>query len=86
MTKGKLPIGIQTFQKVREEGCYYVDKNVYLFEFKVVELAAKGGAMAQLQAKGYADKYRRLEQPIHLVAVEFSKESRNIVAFEVRPA
>ena len=60
--------------------------NVYLFEFKVVELAAKGGAMAQLQAKGYADKYRRLDQPIHLVAVEFSKESRNIVAFEVDQA
>ena len=57
--------------------------NVYLFEFKVVELAAKGGAMAQLQDKGYADKYRRLDQPIHLVAVEFSKESRNIVAFDV---
>ena len=57
--------------------------NVYLFEFKVVELAAKGGAMAQLRAKGYADKYRRPDQPIHLIAVEFSKEARNIVAFEV---
>ena len=22
----KLPIGIQTFREVREEGCYYVDK------------------------------------------------------------
>ena len=60
--------------------------NVYLFEFKVVELAPKGGAMAQLQAKGYADKYRAAGQPIHLIAVEFSKESRNIVAFEVKPA
>ena len=62
------------------------NNNVYLFEFKVVELAPQGGAMAQLQAKGYADKYRRLGQPIHLVAVEFSKESRNIVAFEVEAA
>ena len=60
--------------------------NVYLFEFKVVELAAQGGAMAQLQAKGYADKYRALDQPIHLIAVEFSKEARNIVAFEVQAA
>ena len=25
-TKRKLPIGIQTFRLVREEGCYYVDK------------------------------------------------------------
>ena len=29
MTRRKLPIGIQTFQKIREEGCYYVDKTAY---------------------------------------------------------
>ncbi len=57
--------------------------NVYLFEFKVVELASEGAAMAQLQEKGYADKYRSLDQPIHLIAVEFSKDTRNITAFEV---
>ena len=56
---------------------------VYLFEFKVVELAPEGTAMAQLQAKGYADKYRDLDQPIHLIGVEFSKDTRNITAFEV---
>ena len=26
----KLPIGIQTFREVREEGCYYVDKTAYV--------------------------------------------------------
>jgi hypothetical protein len=26
MTRLKLPIGIQTFAKLREDGCYYVDK------------------------------------------------------------
>ena len=57
--------------------------NVYLFEFKVVELASEGAAMAQLKAKGYADKYRGLDQPIHLIGVEFSKDTRNITAFEV---
>ena len=57
--------------------------NIYLFEFKVVELASDGAAMAQLQEKGYADKYRGLNQPIHLIAVEFSKDTRNITAFEV---
>ena len=57
--------------------------NIYLFEFKVVELASEGAAMAQLHAKGYADKYRGLDQPIHLIAVEFSKNTRNITAFEV---
>ena len=60
--------------------------NVYLFEFKVVELEPAGEAMAQLKERGYADKYRHLGQPIHLVAVEFSKESRNVVAFEVERA
>ena len=57
--------------------------NVYLFEFKVVELAGEGSAMAQLRSRGYADKYRLLGQPIHLIAVEFSKDARNLAAFEV---
>ena len=26
MSKRRLPIGIQTFRKLREDGCYYVDK------------------------------------------------------------
>ena len=57
--------------------------NVYLFELKVVELAPEGAALAQLKAKGYADKYRGRGEPIHLIGVEFSKEARNLVAFEV---
>ena len=62
------------------------DGNVYLFEFKVVEMAPKGAAMAQLKEKRYADKYRSLGQPIHLIAVEFSKDARNVAAFEVERA
>ena len=57
--------------------------HVYLFEFKVVELSPMGAAMAQLKEKRYAEKYRHLGQPIHLVAVEFSRETRNLVGFEV---
>ena len=57
--------------------------NVYLFEFKVVEMASEGAAMAQLKERNYADKYRGLGQPIHLVAVEFSRETRNVVSFVV---
>ena len=30
MTRRRLPIGIQTFRKVREDGCYYVDKTVFV--------------------------------------------------------
>ena len=57
--------------------------NVYLFELKVVEMAGEGAAMAQLKARGYAEKYRGAGEPIHLVAVEFSRETRNVTAFEV---
>ncbi len=57
--------------------------NVYLFEFKVVEMTLEGAAMAQLREKRYADKYRGSGDPIHLVAVEFSKDTRNVAAFEV---
>ena len=57
--------------------------NVYLFEFKVVEQASAGSALAQLQARGYAAKYRALEQPIYLIGVEFSKDERNLAAFDM---
>ena len=67
----------------RVDMAVHFNDNIYLFEFKVVELASDGAAMAQLQAKGYADKYRSLDQPIYLIAVEFSKNTRNITDFEV---
>ena len=60
--------------------------NVYLFEFKVVELAPEGAAIAQLKAKGYAEKYRDRGEPIHLIGVEFSREARNLAAFDVEQA
>ena len=60
--------------------------NVYLFEFKVVEMAPEGAAMAQLKERRYADKYRGLGEPIHLVAVEFSRDTRNLTAFDVERA
>ena len=56
---------------------------IYLFEFKVVEMAPEGAALAQLKERRYADKYRGSGTPVHLIGVEFSKESRNVVAFEV---
>ncbi|PWQ92901.1 hypothetical protein DKW60_18775 [Leucothrix pacifica] len=56
---------------------------VYIFEFKVVELAPEGKALQQIIDKGYADKFKGLGKAIHLVGVEFSKESRNVVGFGV---
>ncbi len=62
----------------RVDMAVHFNDNIYLF--------AEGAAMAQLQEKGYADKYRGLNQPIHLIGVEFSKDTRNITAFEVAGA
>ena len=64
MTRRRLPIGIQSCQR----------------------LAPEGAAMAQLKRRRYADKSRGLGRPIHLIGVEFSRETRNIAAFEVERA
>ena len=56
---------------------------VYLFEFKVVELAPAGRALQQLKDKGYAEPFRGSGRPIHLIGVEFSRERRSVVGFEV---
>ncbi len=56
---------------------------MYLFEFKVVELSAPGSALAQLQERDYAAKYLGRGEPIHLIGVEFSHQTRNVTAFEV---
>src|SRR5690554_5021832 len=57
--------------------------HLYLFEFKVVEQLPEGKALEQIQARGYADKYRAAGKPIHLIGVEFSREQRQIVAFDI---
>ena len=62
------------------------DGAIYVFGFNTVEKEPTGEAMAQLKAKGYADKYRSPGQPVHLIGVEFSKADRNIAAFEVERA
>ena len=45
-------------------------------------MSAPGSALRQLQERRYADKYRDHGESIHLIGVEFSRESRNITAFE----
>ncbi len=55
---------------------------VWVFEFKMREHAGRGAALQQLKARGYADRYRGLGKPVHLVGVELSAETHNIVHFE----
>ncbi|MEI7672734.1 MAG: hypothetical protein WCK00_11545 [Deltaproteobacteria bacterium] len=38
-----------------------------------------GEALAQLQVKGYAEKYRQYGVPIYLIGVEFIRDCGNIV-------
>jgi hypothetical protein len=56
---------------------------LFLFEFKVVELAPDGSAPAQIKERGYADKYRGEGLAMHLIGIEFSREERTVVGFEV---
>ncbi len=56
---------------------------IYLFEFKVVELTPQGRALQQIKDRGYADRYRAAGQLIHLIGVEFSRAQRTVVGFEV---
>jgi hypothetical protein len=72
-----------TTNKGRIDMAVLFNGHVYLFEFKVVELTPEGRALQQLQTQGYAEKYKARGEPIHLIGVEFSKISRNIVGFEV---
>ena len=62
------------------------NEQVYIFEFKVVEIVPEGKAIEQIKDKAYADKFKSQGKSIHLIGVEFSKESRNIVAFDVELA
>ena len=59
---------------------------VYLFEFKTVGKAPEGAAPARRRARGCADQYRRIDEPVHLVGVEFSRKERNVAAFGVERA
>jgi 3-oxoacid CoA-transferase B subunit len=51
---------------------------------KVVELAPEGRALAQIIERAYADKYRSRGEPMHLIGVEFSQQTRSVVGFEVQ--
>jgi hypothetical protein len=61
----------------------FFKQTVWLFEFKVVELVPEGRALQQLKDRRYAEKYQARGEPIHLIGVEFSRATRNIVGFDV---
>jgi hypothetical protein len=58
-----------------------IENKVYIIEFKVIKETEKGQALQQIKEKRYYEKYTGKE--IYLIGIEFSKEKRNIVNFEV---
>ena len=60
-----------------------IEDTVYIMEFKVKEESEEGKALQQIKEKKYYEKYIGKYKDIYLLGIEFSKEKRNIVNFEV---
>ena len=86
LMQGFEPVGEDSGSRGRADMALKFNGRVYLFEFKVVDRGREGTALEQLRQNGYADKYRSLGLPVHLIGVEFSREERNIVAFSAEEA
>jgi hypothetical protein len=56
----------------------FIDDKVYIFEFKVNQT----GALAQIKAKKYHERYLADYNEIYIVGVEFDSEQRNVVGYE----
>ena len=58
-------------------------ERIVLFEFKTVDgRSGSGRALRQLKAKRYADQHLGSDKPVHLVGVEFSRQTRNVALVE----
>ncbi|MCY4260383.1 MAG: PD-(D/E)XK nuclease domain-containing protein, partial [Rhodobacteraceae bacterium] len=63
----------------------------FILEFKMAETDADietklAEAFTQMREKGYANRYRDRQEPIHLVAVVCGREARNLLEVRVEPA
>ena len=61
---------------------------VFVFEFKMVEHAAKTEAgfattFAQMRDQGYADTYHDQAEPVHLVAVFCGRDTLNLLDIQI---
>ena len=64
---------------------------VFVLEFKMAEGdseadAVLDAAIAQMRARGYAEKYRDRGEPIHLIGVVCGREARNLLELRAEPA
>ena len=59
------------------------DERVFIFELKVDKSAAE--AIAQIKEKGYAEPYRALGKPIHLIGLNFKSATHALDEALVEP-
>ena len=69
-SRGNLDLAVLTRQRI------------VLFEFKTVPGSQGSGRALRLKAKGYADQHLGSGKPVHLVGVEFRRETRNLARVE----
>ena len=63
---------------------------VFVLEFKMAEGdgdadAALDAAVAQMRGRGYADRWRRHGEPVHLLGVACGRKARNLLAVRAEP-
>ncbi|SFV68228.1 hypothetical protein MNB_SM-5-880 [hydrothermal vent metagenome] len=71
-------IGEDVTSKGRIDLTLFVNDIIYIIEFKVNQK----GALEQIKANRYADKYKDLDKKIYLVGISFDELERNICEFE----
>ncbi len=58
-------------------------KGIYVMEIKYEHTADE--ALAQIDQKGYAEKYRLDGRPITKIGISFSSKERNIIEWKAMP-
>jgi hypothetical protein len=54
-------------------------EGVFIFEFKLEEADDAKAALAQIKERGYAEPYRMMEKPVHLIGAVFGTEEGSVI-------
>ena len=69
--------------KGRSDLVLLMPKGIYVIEVKYDDTAQ--AALDQIEAKGYAEKYRKDGRPVTMVGIAFSSKERNITEWSTKP-